>query len=105
MTEKTTIGEVQVGERVMTLSDWPGVPAGTKGSVVEIYNIGRSHHGISIEWDGKDIADGFSEDELEYLRFETEKHPKFYKSKCCGAIMYESGACTYCGGDGRHEIK
>ena len=82
-----------LGEKVMVLSDFTGVPAGTKGVVVEIYD-----EGVMVAWekDGKTcdeikaaldagemvcnargfFCDGFSRDELEYLGFETAKHPK-----------------------------
>ena len=73
--------QCNVGDRVMVLADFSGVPAGTKGKVVEIYD-----EGIMIEWEfGKSpldremripIRDGFGRDELEYLGFETTKHPK-----------------------------
>jgi len=65
--------QCNVNERVMSLADFSGVPAGTKGKITEIYD-----QGIMIEWDfGIDSGpDGFSRDELEYLAFETIKHPK-----------------------------
>lgn len=85
---------VEVGERVMVLADFSGIPAGTKGIVTENYKSG-----VSVTWekDGKtaeDIRaamegenemalsgargftiDGFWADELEYLAFETQTHP------------------------------
>lgn len=59
-----------VGERVMVLADFSGIEAGSKGKVAEIYN-----EGVMIAWEHKDIQDGFSREELEYLAFATEKHP------------------------------
>lgn len=67
-----------VGERVMVLADFVGIKAGTIGKVHEIYE-----GGVMIEWPAKSerekhhpLLDGFGREELEYLGFETEKHPK-----------------------------
>jgi hypothetical protein len=71
------VGEKQctVGERCMVLSDFISINAGKKGTVVEVYD-----GGVSIRWDkngeGYSGTDGFSSDELEYLAFETQKHPR-----------------------------
>lgn len=73
------------GEKVMVLADFCGVLAGHKGRVQSIYS-----GGVMIEWEPRDreeekaiergwkkpLVDGFSTDELEYLVFETRKHPK-----------------------------
>lgn len=82
-------------EMCMVLSDFSGVPAGTKGLVSEIYD-----EGVMIAWIGlgpwpksiEDIkgaiesgrcypaagfgTDGFSRDELQYLAFGTKAHPE-----------------------------
>lgn len=84
------------GEKVMVLADFSGIPAGTKGIVSEIYD-----NGVMISWIRRSYpggnkseeeimqaikegrcypaagfdTDGFSRDELEYLAFETNKHP------------------------------
>lgn len=66
----------------MVLADFSGIPAGTKGTITEIYD-----EGVMVEWDKsrpddgdaydmRPRSDGFSRDELEYLPFETIKHPK-----------------------------
>ncbi|MDD5110896.1 MAG: hypothetical protein PHI63_06850 [Patescibacteria group bacterium] len=65
------------GDRVMVLADFVSVPAGTKGTIVEVYN-----GGVMVQWEDLRptgmpmLRDGFSRDELKYLAFETEKHPK-----------------------------
>ena len=75
--------QCNIGDRVMVLADFVSVPAGTKGEIIEIYD-----EGVMIEWVWEagsindheqgmcPLRDGFSRDELEYLGFETEKHPK-----------------------------
>jgi hypothetical protein len=57
----------------MTLADWPSVPAGTRGTVLELYDTG-----ITVSWDNYDgkLNDGFADDELEYLVFASKKHPR-----------------------------
>lgn len=81
----------------MVLADFSGIPAGTKGIISEIYD-----EGVMVSWLGMQTSmteitkemvleaiaekhcfpargfpsDGFSRDELEYLAFETVKHPK-----------------------------
>ena len=84
-----------LGEVCMVLADFSGVPAGTKGIVCEIYNEGISiawlkltPHGSKSEEQIREAieagncypaagfdTDGFSRDELEYLVFETKRHP------------------------------
>lgn len=69
-----------VGERCMVLSDFLGIEAGTKGAIVEICD-----GGVIIEWDdtrgdmaGRDRhkrSEAFIFNELQYLAFETKKHP------------------------------
>ena len=95
--QKKEIDDVRVGDRVMVLSDFSGIPAGTKGTITEIYGRhGSDLHGASVKWDPKrcghfmqsqqeycdcpgsrhdDLVDGFNKTELEYLGFETAKHP------------------------------
>lgn len=71
-----------LGEKAMVLADFPaiGIKAGTIGVVCEIYD-----GGVMLRWpttehdrmfDRKGACDGFGRDELEYLAFETSKHPK-----------------------------
>lgn len=77
-----------LGDRVMVLADFSGIPAGAKGKISEIY-----HEGVMVEWDWSEDelaritrhnytprprSDGFGRDELEYLAVETEKHPVRY---------------------------
>ncbi|HEY8191637.1 MAG TPA: hypothetical protein VIG74_04370 [Alphaproteobacteria bacterium] len=75
----------------MVLSDFSGVPAGTKGVITENYGRGvmvtwakeRTLDEISARLEaGQPMyaaqgyqADGFGDDELEYLAFETKTHP------------------------------
>jgi hypothetical protein len=77
--QKKEVKDVAVGERCMVLADFAGVPAGAMGKISENYGTGVM---VSWEWDRTVIAtnmppksDGFAEDELCYLRFETEKKP------------------------------
>lgn len=79
----------------MVLADFSGVEAGTKGVVCEVYDEGVMIAWVNLHGTGKIEAqiragieagncypaagydtDGFSRDELEYLAFETQKHPK-----------------------------
>ena len=82
--------DIEVGQRVIVLADFSGIPAGTRGTIKENYRTG-----VMVEWDvktclhtgvcdcpgaepnqwGKPLADGFGADELEYLAFETARHP------------------------------
>jgi hypothetical protein len=82
LTKRIDERQCSLGERCMVLADFSGIPAGTKGKVVEIYE-----EGIMIEWEipiGKPspsmnqrfLRDGFSRGELEYLAFATYKHPR-----------------------------
>ena len=75
LTKRVDEKQCTLGERCMVLADFSGINAGHKGRVVEIYD-----EGVMIQWnkspDGYRRSDGFSRDELEYLAFETKKHPK-----------------------------
>lgn len=102
LTKRVDEKQCTVGEAVMVIADFSGVPAGTKGVIVEIYD-----EGVSVAWAGLRSSrmsilntvetiqdrvrlgnsdkitpsqgwavDGFSRDELEYLAFATAKHPK-----------------------------
>lgn len=87
--KKDKVADIKVGERVMVLADFSGVEAGMKGVISEVYTLGKEsknpHHGVMVEWDWEapqfprlpkpPTADGFGEDELEYLAFATERHP------------------------------
>lgn len=96
LTKRVDEKQCTPGEKVMVLADFSGVPAGTKGLVVEIYNEGVSIAWIRLAHPGSNKSegdireameigrcypaagfdvDGFSRDELEYLAFETAKHP------------------------------
>lgn len=83
LTFYTECDQAHLGQEVVVLADFAGVPAGTHGHVVEIYELGRGKHkGVMIEWVDekrpswqKPLADGFATDELEYLAFGTIKHP------------------------------
>jgi hypothetical protein len=72
LTKRTRVADCKVGDKVMVLSDFPGggIQAGEKGTVDENYE-----RGIMVRWDKTGRADGFSEDELEFLAFGTESHP------------------------------
>lgn len=84
LTKKEKIADIEVGERIMVLADFSGIQAGQKGHICENYK-----HGVMVEWDCTSALcthghfprhdhpkmDGFGEDELEYLAFETQKHP------------------------------
>jgi hypothetical protein len=92
LTKRVDEKQCTVGERCMVLADFSGIPAGTKGIVSEIYS-----EGVTVAWEIHNCslmqiaeaikedrcfpargfyADGFSRDEMEYLAFETPKHPK-----------------------------
>lgn len=71
LTKRTSAEQCTPGDRLMTLADWPSVPAGSRGTVLELY-----HQGIMINWDDVDINDGFSDEDLQYIVFATKKHPK-----------------------------
>lgn len=75
LTKRIDEKQCTLGDRCMALSDFFGINAGDKGRVVEIYN-----EGVSIQWDrrgdGRRTVDGFSRDDMQYLAFETKKHPK-----------------------------
>lgn len=70
LTKRIAATQCTPGERCMTLADWSSVPAGGRGTVLELYE-----GGIMINWDDVDINDGFSDDDLQYLVFATKKHP------------------------------
>lgn len=86
LTKRVDEKQCTPGERIMVLSDFSGVPAGHKGTVVEIYGQEWSDGGgITIEWDcrpghpediRRKLRDGFGRDDLQYLAFCTLKHPK-----------------------------
>lgn len=73
LTQKA-VKEIKVGDRCMVLADFSGIEAGMKGTISENYK-----HGVMVDWDTPTPsgvkADGFGEDELEYLAFATLKHP------------------------------
>src|SRR3990167_7072993 len=80
LTKRIDEKQCTVGERCMVLVDFSGIPAGLKGTVTDVYN-----GGVMIQWDTQKLddgfnrirgGDGFGREELEYLAFETEKHPK-----------------------------
>ena len=88
--------QCNIGDEVMVLADFVGVPAGTKGVVTEIYDGGlmvtwarlqgermnqlntietikeRISHGDQFMACQGWRSDGFSRDELQYLRFKTD---------------------------------
>jgi len=66
---KKTIDEIHEGDVVMLLADFSGLHAGMKGTISENYK-----RGVMVQWDSTH-SDGFGADELEYLAFETAKHP------------------------------
>ena len=97
LTERVDEKQCSVGDRLMVLSDFSGIPAGLKGTISEIY-----HEGVMVEWDvlhcysvdngcsraaeecscgcyeckpRRKRSDGFSRDDLQYLAFETKKRP------------------------------
>ena len=87
--------QFSIGDKIMVLADFSGVPAGTKGIVSEIYD-----GGVMVAWigihdkteqeviqamqDGQLAAyrgflvDGFGGDDLEYLSVMTQTHPKLH---------------------------
>ncbi len=79
LTKRIDEKQCTIGERCMLLADFSGILAGTKGHITEVYSVG-----VMVEWENfanrpswmKPRRDGFSRDELEYLAFETTKHPK-----------------------------
>lgn len=72
--KKEKVEDIQVGERVMVLADFSGIPAGVLGRITENYK-----DGVMVTWELPDEmgqrSDGFGADELEYLAFETKTHP------------------------------
>lgn len=79
LTKRDHEDQCSVGERLMVLSDFYGITAGNKGTVCAVYSVG-----IMVEWDKlpdqpswqRKTRDGFSREDLQYLAFETHKHPK-----------------------------
>lgn len=84
--------DIEVGQRVMVLADFSGVPAGTKGVISQNYRTGVmvvwALDGVSLDDVAAEVQsgqplmafqgwhmDGFDSDELEYLAFETSRHP------------------------------
>jgi len=104
LTKRIDEKQCTVGERCMVLADFCGVLAGHKGTVDSIYD-----GGVMIAWDPRNaeeekaihagwrrpVTDGFATDELEYLAFETKKHPKVdaeVNRKCaCGLHWGHTG--------------
>lgn len=80
ITKRTDEKQCNVGDRVMLLADFSGLPAGTLGQIEEIYS-----EGVMIEWfveqyrigrlEPSTRSDGFSREEFQYLAFATQKHP------------------------------
>jgi hypothetical protein len=72
LTKKTKIEEVNVGDQIIVLADFSGIPAGTKGRVQA-----KTETIVMITWNIGNPAnsDGFREDELEYLAFATKTKP------------------------------
>lgn len=81
LTKRIDERQCLVGDRCMVLADFSGIPAGTKGTVCDIYD-----GGLTILWQCEEFGekhpedhgqrrDGFGRDELEYLAFETKAHP------------------------------
>lgn len=68
LTRKTSLLEVHLNDKVMVLSDFSGVPAGTKGEVMNV-----NDQTIGVQWldnaGGFQGKDWFSEKELAYLVF------------------------------------
>lgn len=82
-----TLDQVEIGQKVKTLSEFSGVPKYSIGYIIETYDHGRA---VTVAWDLKDrpypnnmlpeevaelpavnprcpLRDGFSQDELFYL--------------------------------------
>ena len=56
--------QAKFGVRVRTTVDWPGVPAGSEGIIIEDYKTGVM---VMVAWLGTDLKDGFSKQDLVYL--------------------------------------
>ena len=57
--------EKLVGRSVKALREFSGIPKGTVGMVTEVYNLGRKHSGVTVEWTttgGYKVKDGFGRD-------------------------------------------
>ena len=61
--------QAKFGVRVRTLVDWPGVPAGSEGIIIEDYKTG-----VMVAWLGMDRKDGFNKQDLAYY---LELHEKY----------------------------
>lgn len=65
----------KVGRMVRSLVEFSGVPKGTTGRVVAVYEVGRDRFSVDVEWNlperAKPLRDGFSKDE--YERFLVEE--------------------------------
>lgn len=71
LSKKTSEKDCKVGDNVMVLADFSGVPAGTRGEIVEVNN-----GGVMVQWtprnqweEARPLRDGFTRDELKYLAF------------------------------------
>lgn len=72
LTKRQDENQCTPGDTCMVLADFFGIPAGSIGTVDEVYD-----GGVMIRWDPPmDKSDGFHRDELEYLAFGSMKHPK-----------------------------
>ena len=74
LTKRTDENQCTVGERCMVLNDTVTSIAGSKGTLVEIYD-----GGVSVQWDKNGMGQigtcGFARDDLDLLAFETKRHP------------------------------
>lgn len=91
LTKKKRVEDCVLGDEVIVLADFSGIPAGTKGVICENYKTG-----VMVAWKKGNISheeiteaiiedrchasrgfytDGFAEDELDYLAFGTPRHP------------------------------
>ncbi len=61
--------EAWLNRRVRALRDFPGVPKGTTGKVIEMEEITSDHFGLIIEWDlsrqGKMLRDWLCKNEFD----------------------------------------
>lgn len=65
-----SLRDFPVGTRVRTRCSWAGVPVGTKGTVVRLYEDfdEPTYSGVVVEWDAPvEFEDGFSQSEQRYL--------------------------------------
>lgn len=62
--------ESTIGKHVRVTREFADVPTGSTGRIVEFYNIGKNHPGITVEWDNiplaawtkRNLRDGFGRD-------------------------------------------